>query len=188
MTTMSKTIVAGAILAFILSSCATAPIEVEQPAAAPSASPSVEENTEPSSSPGEQRSPPDQQHSATGTFSSIDGQTTGRVEVEVKRMSDGSGLTASDATVMFFDLAMPYEHLTHGGALAPRGEDPCFDTGTPASGGAIVPDENGSATAIMPAEIEGHYLYEIVLHLDWTQIDAETESCMQPVIARVPLT
>lgn len=184
MTSASKVLATGVILVFILSSCATGPTEVIQPVPVPSAlsaSPSPEETTKPPSS-------PDQQRSATGTFTSIDGQTTGRVEAEVKIMSDGSGLTASDATVRLFDLVTPYEHLSTGGALAPRGDDPCFDIGIRAGGGIIVPDENGSATTIMPTEVEGHELYEIVLHLDWTQIDPETESCLQPVVARAPLT
>ncbi|WP_440312757.1 hypothetical protein [Leucobacter chromiireducens] len=40
----------------------------------------------------------------------------------------------------------------------------------------------------MPAADSDYSLHEIVLHLDWTQIDAETEACMQPVVARAPLT
>lgn len=181
MTTVSKTIAVGAILAFFLSSCATGPTEVAQPTARPSASVPVEESSEPPSVTVQSRT-------ATGTFTSIDGQTTGRVEVASKRATIGSTTTDTDATVSFFDLATPYSHLTAGGALVPRGDDPCFDTGTRAGGSMIIPDVDGSATTIMPAEVDGHRLHEILLHLDWTQVDTETETCLQPVVARAPLT
>ncbi|MBL3682001.1 hypothetical protein [Leucobacter aridicollis] len=125
---------------------------------------------------------------ATGILTSVDGQTTGRVKVQLEDFTDDFGITTPLATVEFFDLVTPYDHLTPGGALAPRGDDPCFDTGGRSGGGMITPDENGFATATMPAADSGHFLHEIVLHLDWTQIDAETEACMQPVVARAPLT
>lgn len=166
-------------LALTLSACATGPNEVDQSAAADPAPPDAGEKTTLSS---------DEQRSATGTFTSVDGQTTGRVVVEVEDMTDDLGVADPIATVKFFELATPYEYLTAGGSLAPRDEDSCFDSGFRAGGGRIVPDENGSATAIMPADAEGNYLHEIVLHLDWTQVDAETEPCMQPIVARAPLT
>lgn len=125
---------------------------------------------------------------ATGTLISADGQTTGRVEVEIENVTDGFGETSPLATVQFFDLTTPYSHVTPGGSLAPRGDDPCFDTGIRSAGGSIVPAQDGTATAVMPAEAEGNLLYEIVLHLDWTQVDAEIEPCMQPVVARARLT
>lgn len=133
-------------------------------------------------------SSPGVNRSATGILTSIDGQTTGRVEVQIEEVTDDFGTTSPLATVKFFDLVSPYDHLTPGGALAPRGDDPCFDTGIRSGGGTIFPDADGFATATMPAEDGGYSLHEILLHLDWTQIDSETEACMQPVVARAPLT
>ncbi|MBL3679539.1 hypothetical protein [Leucobacter chromiireducens] len=108
--------------------------------------------------------------------------------MQIEEVTDDSGITTPLATVEFFDLVTPYDHLTPGGALAPRGDDPCFDTGIRSAGGTITPDGDGFATATMPAADSDYSLHEIVLHLDWTQIDAETEACMQPVVARAPLT
>lgn len=124
---------------------------------------------------------------ATGVLTSADGQTTGRVNVVIEEVTDDFGETDLLATVEFFDLVSPYAHLTPGGALAPRGDDPCFDTGLRSAGGTITPDKNGYATATMPAEVDGYSLHEVLLHLDWTQVGPEDEGCMQPVVARAPL-
>ncbi|MGO1735864.1 MAG: hypothetical protein ACTHZ9_06030 [Leucobacter sp.] len=132
--------------------------------------------------------PATENRTATGVLTSSDGQTSGRVEVQLGEFTDDSGITTPIATVEFYDLVTPYDHLTPGGALAPRGDDPCFDTGIRSGGGMITPDENGFAVDSLPAEDSGHFLYEIVLHLDWTQVDSEVEACMQPVVARAPLT
>lgn len=158
----------------LLSGCMSATPDSAEPTA-----PTIEEVQE-TEAPAE----PVQPSTATGTFNSDDGQTTGRVEVTLGALTEPDALLA---TVNIYDLVTPHEHVTVGGALEPRGEDPCFDTGFRSSGGIVVPEGNGSATTTIPAEAEGHTLYEIVLHLDWTQIDSENEPCMQPVIARAPL-
>lgn len=167
MTRASKATVVGVILAFMLSSCAIGPTEVVQPPPSPAV-------LEP--------------RSATGTFTSIDGQTTGTFEVDLKVLAGSDELEASDAKVRLFNLAMPYEYITVGGSLEPRGEDPCFDVKTRAASGQVFPDESGSAAAIMPGSVQGFFLYEIVLYLDHTQVDSETSSCINEVVARAPLT
>lgn len=129
---------------------------------------------------------------ATGTLVGLDGKPVGRVEVELYD-TDDFGLVAETA---IFDLAAPYARLQVGGSLAPRGDDPCFDEGLRSSGGMLEPDSSGVAVASLPAEIEGHELYELVLHLDHTNLDAgdgfgvgpEGSACLQPVVARAELT
>lgn len=125
---------------------------------------------------------------ATGTLVSADGTTTGRVEVVLEDEVGSTGENEPVAHVTFMDLKTPYDRLTTGGALEPRGEDPCFDTGIRSGGGDIVPDRDSAVTSVMPATGEGHTLSEIVLHLSGAQVAEGESTCMQPVIARAALT
>ena len=125
---------------------------------------------------------------ASGTLVSADGTTTGRVEVVLEDEVGSTGEDEPVAHVTFIDLKTPYDRLATGGALEPRGEDPCFDTGLRSGGGDIVPDRDGTVTTVMPATGEGHTLSEIVLHLSGDQVAEGESACIQPVVARAALT
>lgn len=111
-----------------LTTCVLAAVALSGCAPEPGASVSSD-STQPS--PAQTSSPATQNRTATGILTSVDRQTTGRVEVQIEEVTDDSGITTPLATVEFFDLVTPYDHLTPGGALAPRGDDPAL---TPGSG------------------------------------------------------
>lgn len=164
---MRAGLVLGAVAAVILlAGCASAPASDEARRSAP------------------------QHRTASGVIASPSGDVSARFEAEVlipATQLDGEGAASPVATVEFFDFTLPYDRVSVGGSLYPRGDDECFDAALRSGGGEIVPDAAGSASAKLPFDAEGYELYELVLHLNYTQVDPGTTGCMEPVVARAPL-
>lgn len=118
----------------------------------------------------------------SGSFVASDGMTTGTVSITVREVS-GRPL----ASLKFKDLDAPYDEFGIGGALEPRGEDPCFDTGFRSSTHDFRPVE-GIDPGPLPASHEDLFLSEIILYLNYAMEGYSDEgSCINSIIARAPI-
>lgn len=126
---------------------------------------------------------------ATGAFVSLDGQTSGKVEVTLEPFKEPNGAETKIATVHFIELDTPYARLGVGGYMRSGGDDRCFDDGSRSGGGDIYlggAEEN--LTSTMPAEITGNFLSEVVLIVNGEYADQGWSECMNSIVARAPLT
>ena len=125
---------------------------------------------------------------ATGEFVSLDGLTSGKIEVTLEPFTEPDGSQTKVATVRFTELDTPYSRLGVGGSTSPRGDDRCFDEGLRSGGGDIHPKEGLEAlTSTMPAETMGHFLYEVVLLVNAENAASGWSECMNSIVARAPL-
>lgn len=124
---------------------------------------------------------------ATGDLIAGDGQDiSGQVQIFAAEPLPGAPETEVNAVVAFSNLSIPYQHVVVGGALDAKAQESCFDLGLRASGGQISPDQHGAVETTMPFVLLGQTVQEIVLHLDYTQVE-ESAECRQPVVARAVL-
>lgn len=163
----------------VLSGCASEPSN--------GAGSSPQNHTPPTASEAPASSAQETLPTATGTFVSLDGQTTGGVEVTLEPFTEPDGSETQIATIRLTELHTPYDRLGVGGSTSPRGDDRCFDDGLRSGDGDIHPGTE-NLTTNMPAETLGHSLYEVVLIVNGEHSSSGWSECMNSVIARAPLT